>query len=794
MRDLDFAERRSREYQLQSLDTDQSSFGWVWDSAFAEWLSSSEPLFWLRGKPASGKSTLTQYLVRNDRTYSKLREYKNCEWLTIYFFFDFRGGKGINNNFEGLLRSLLVQLLDAMPELKECAPTESSTYWHEARLRECLLSAFDHSSKGLCLFIDGLDEYEGDMLQLLRFLKKPQIVGEDSRTPRKIYVSSRPEPVPSELLEGMPSLSMSEENGRGIHAYIQSTIKDMPSMIAEDPQWRALCDGLVERADGVFLWARFALDELIQGFCKGESIDELSLRLQSVPDELEGIYKRIVDRMEPQARNEAFVMLQIACSTPIDLFLQDFLVAMSFTMETDLSIRRFVGCSELQMFSRRVRAKVGGLLEIIEVKEDYFSDEDDGDEDDGDEDDGDEDDGDEADDSEDRMENAQDGFNDDIDDNGVEKREELIPKSQVKLTHKTINTFLDKCGWQLLQPQRQILPGDGDLLLLKACSKYLKQILNSFHCYGDKSPVAKYVTHKIPFSKTLYPFLAYSARTLFYHARQVEIVGNLSSYAYIKEVITPKFGLIHLALAKKDRRFLDCLCSIDSVPERYPYNGASPFAHGLPKTCEEIIRTHTSDENFSIDEALNEAILGCSFNASDANVLPYNLNSISLLLSMITQIKQSHLERMAGIPGPVGLLRLLLSHKSFENLQIFTDDGRRATILWLFIQRKISFIIAPQELYANLKLIIERGEDVNGQCGPDGTALDYAVRRKDRTCREDLITALVSYGAYNTVNPDTLSKPIKMFDARRGMRDTTLGTYLAGEDGFEPGKSWRSPG
>lgn len=29
MKTLDFAERSSREYQIQSLDTDQSSFGWI---------------------------------------------------------------------------------------------------------------------------------------------------------------------------------------------------------------------------------------------------------------------------------------------------------------------------------------------------------------------------------------------------------------------------------------------------------------------------------------------------------------------------------------------------------------------------------------------------------------------------------------------------------------------------------------------------------------------------------------------------------------------------------------------
>ena len=661
----------------------------------------------------------------------------------------------MNNNFEGLLRSLLVQLLDAMPELREYAPSEASTYWHEARLRECLLSVFDHSSKGLCLFLDGLDEYEGNLLQLLRFLTKLQTVGENSQIPRKIYVSSRPEPVPSQLLEGTPSLSMSEENHRGIHAYIQSIMRDMPSKIAEDPQWRTLCDEIVDRADGVFLWARFALNELVQGYCKGESTDELSARLESVPDELEGIYKRIVDRMEPQAREEALIMLQITCCTPRSLVLQEFLVAMTFTMDTDPSIREFIGHSELRMFFRRVPAKVGGLLEIIKK-------------------------GNERGNSHER-DIAEDKLDKDIDEEGNEEREESLKILEVKLTHKTVKTFLDRCGWQLLQPQTQILPYHGDLLILKACSKYLKQIFDPLHCYGNESPVDKYVPLKHTDRKTLYPFLAYSASTLFYHARRLEILGNVSSYAYIKEVLTPKFGAIHLAGAYGHST---CQCCKDSLVEKYPYNVTSPIAHGLPKTCE-IICTHTGDENFSIDEALNEAILSTYWGASEPNFLACCLNNISLVLSKITQIKQSHLERAMAVPAPVDVLRLLLGHQSFENVQIFRDDGQRATLLWLLFNSKID-IAREGDLAAGLKLLIEKGEDVNEQCGPHGTALDYAVRLDRRYALVCMIEALVYYGAYKTVNPHSLSKPIMIYDARGEYRATTLGTYLAGEDGFSP--------
>ena len=761
MRTLDFAERRSREYHLQSLDTDQSSFGWIWDSDFAYWLSSSKPVFWLRGKPASGKSTLTQYLVHNDRTYSKLREYKTCEWLTIYFFFDFRGGKGVNNNFEGLLRSLLVQLLDAMPGLKEYTPSESSTYWHEAQLRECVLSVFDHSPKGLCLFIDGLDEYEGNLLQLLRFLTKLQTVGENSGTPRKIYVSSRPEPIPSQLLEGTPSLSMSEENRRGIHAYVQSIMNDMPSKIAEDPQWRFLCDEIVNRADGVFLWARFALDELVQGFCRGESIDELSVRLESVPDELEGIYTRIIDRMEPQAKKEAFVMLQLSCFTLRSLLLQEFLVAVTFTMETEPSIRMSIGRSELRIFSRRVPAKVGGLLEIIKVVNSNFAD------------------------YELKYGSIEEDQNEDL--------EESLKILEVKLTHKTVKTFLDRCGWKLLQPQRQILLCHGDLLLLKTCTKYLKQLLDSSH-YENESPITKHVTENKRIPRTLYPFLAYSASMLFCHARRLEIVGNISSRPYIERVLTPNFGPLHANVATLDLPGLPCYCWSSDLVERHPFNVTSPFVHALPKTCEEIICTPTGDANLLIDEALNEAMLSgvwihpgaARIHPGAAKIHPYDLSILSLLLSKITQIKQSHLERAMALAVPVYILKLLLGHPSIENLQLFTDDGRRATLLWLLIHSSVSTDCV--HLVAILRFIIEKGEDLNEPCGSYGTALDYAVRRESDIITAYLIEVLVYCGAYKTVNPDSLSITIIAHDDSGSTRDTTLRVYLAGEDGFDPGR------
>ena len=377
-------------------------------------------------------------------------------------------------------------------------------------------------------------------------------------------------------------------------------------------------------------------------------------------------------------------------------------------------------------------------------------------------------------------------MDEEIDHDGNEEGEEPLPISLVKLTHKTVQAFLDRCGWQLLQPQREILPCHGDLLLLKVCSNNLKRDLDSLQCYGNESSVTKYIRHKGSYFERPHPFLVYSACNLIYHARQLEIVGNMSSYAYIKEVLTPKFESVYLAVIDSYLRYSKHLrYSIGAIGEDYPYNLTSPFTRGLPKTCEEIIRAHAGEESFSIDEALNEAITSRCLYPFEGGP-PYDLYTISLLLSKVTQIKQSHFERAMTIPAPVDVMRLLLGHRSFENLQIFTDDGRRATLLWLFIHSKIHLIII-HNLFAIMQFIVDEVEDVNEPCGPDGTALDYAVRSENDNSATFLIKALVSCGAYKTVRPDSLLKPIRLSQFPTGPRHTTLRAYLAGEDGFDPG-------
>jgi hypothetical protein len=114
----DINNRRNQIYEDAS-----ESYSWIWSerdssSSFTTWLSGGRGAFWITGRPGSGKSTLVKYLMNAPRTKQYLmRSRRNQDWRILSFFFDFRAGKGFTNNFEGLLRSLLLQIVFEEPEI-----------------------------------------------------------------------------------------------------------------------------------------------------------------------------------------------------------------------------------------------------------------------------------------------------------------------------------------------------------------------------------------------------------------------------------------------------------------------------------------------------------------------------------------------------------------------------------------------------------------------------------------------------------------------------------------------------
>lgn len=94
------------------------SFEWAFDDSsvgLKDWLHKGEGIFWISGRPASGKSTFMKFLHNDERTSRLLRGWQSTgDHVEANFFFHYRGS-AIQKSFEGLLRGILSQILEQAP-------------------------------------------------------------------------------------------------------------------------------------------------------------------------------------------------------------------------------------------------------------------------------------------------------------------------------------------------------------------------------------------------------------------------------------------------------------------------------------------------------------------------------------------------------------------------------------------------------------------------------------------------------------------------------------------------------
>src|ERR1700712_4172780 len=86
-------------------------------SEYRDWLDNTKlsdhhGFFWVKGKPATGKSTLMKF------AYAKARKASTNDNIIISFFFNARGEK-LEKSALGMYRSLLYQLLEKVPHLQK---------------------------------------------------------------------------------------------------------------------------------------------------------------------------------------------------------------------------------------------------------------------------------------------------------------------------------------------------------------------------------------------------------------------------------------------------------------------------------------------------------------------------------------------------------------------------------------------------------------------------------------------------------------------------------------------------
>ncbi|KAF2203093.1 hypothetical protein GQ43DRAFT_470318 [Delitschia confertaspora ATCC 74209] len=362
----------------------KGTFEWLYQDRvpFIQWLKAGNGIFWISGKPASGKSTLLKFAVSDTRTYEHLHENNSINrWITGDFFFTNRG-KQEQRCVEGLLQRILFQLLS---QSKELLPFIERIFKEHADHHGWLLIYLEDALKkiieqrkvpiNICLFVDALDEqsegYYQNHATLLNYLRS-LVERADGKTVRLLLcLTSRPENIFVDCLRGYPGFRIHEHTQGDIDMYVNNRIAQYVSSrpdLGVDPNntafFRELCSQVCRRAEGVFLWVKLVVTDIIEGLRDGDPPNALQRKLDTLPGDgdLQQLYSGILLRLPPNYLHEAYIMLWIAYSSNEPVPLSEFFQAKDLMMQGDADYNwatPTVRQMELQLLSR-----CRGFLEI----------------------------------------------------------------------------------------------------------------------------------------------------------------------------------------------------------------------------------------------------------------------------------------------------------------------------------------------------------------------------------------------------------------------------------------------
>jgi hypothetical protein len=150
----------------------------------------------------------------------------------------------------------------------------------------------------LCLFIDGLDKFDGDHEEVSELFKGI------TSTKVKVCLSSQPWVVFEECFRDFPCLKLQDLSRPDIELYVQQVLAGNSAfqrLAGRDPvSTMEFIQEIVEKADGVFLWVVLVARSLLHGIRNRDSMPDLQSRLRRIPRELEPLYNHLLNIIEPK--------------------------------------------------------------------------------------------------------------------------------------------------------------------------------------------------------------------------------------------------------------------------------------------------------------------------------------------------------------------------------------------------------------------------------------------------------------------------------------------------------------
>jgi len=340
---------------------------------YKSWVTCDQDLLWIKGKPGSGKSTLLRYALDNVMVASNI----GGNALVLSFFFHGRGAE-LQRTPLGLFRSLLHQLLSrvpsASPDLVATFQQRRNTIgapgekwqWYLRELqdffRSSLLKVLENRS--VWLFIDALDECgERNAVNLVRHFKTllQELLSPDSQF--RICFACRHYPILDRDFKF--EICLEHENMQDISTYVMAQLSQSHRLtISMVPA------SITKRADGVFMWARLVVEDVLDLERQGTSLKKIENKVNAIPPELDELYDELVRNMREDDEQASLKLIQWICFATRPLSLDELRWAM--TVDADCPHKSLRQCKDAEDYvhdsdtmEKRLKTLSHGLAEAV---------------------------------------------------------------------------------------------------------------------------------------------------------------------------------------------------------------------------------------------------------------------------------------------------------------------------------------------------------------------------------------------------------------------------------------------
>lgn len=358
------------------------------------WLQHGSGVFHLSGKAGSGKSTAMKLIVNHERTRAELKSWAGDNYLVTSDHYFWAAGNEMGKSLEGLYRSILFDILRQCPKListvfrDQWAALESDakggpggqgpidiedSLFRTSKMKDAfdrLMAEQLDNQYYICLFVDGLDEYQGDSLEHRRLAQS--FLTWSQRPNVKCLLSSRPYPEFHKVFAEDTRLHLHRLNVQDIYTFSLHMFERDNNIEQIRLFYKRLVYDVTIDSEGVFLWAVLVVRMLL-GSAGYDSEEILFQKLRSLPRELGKLYQALLESLEPLDRKRADRMLFLALTDTEQYVPLSFIAyswvdmlddpAFPFGYISPRSIDQALGKSEQQIASL-----TKGLLEVGPVR------------------------------------------------------------------------------------------------------------------------------------------------------------------------------------------------------------------------------------------------------------------------------------------------------------------------------------------------------------------------------------------------------------------------------------------